>query len=168
MTVLNVGKYRVLCFIHAAGGTLYNFCDMTAQKHTGRYIYQLVADFLFADNNHLSAAFVTGLVFDFMEDLFHRKIGIDLIPGALDTVVCLDFGCLQCLRIDVGFLLRFIEEGKLFCILKNDLGLLTLLSVKMLFKPGDTFFQNCQLVFQLGIFFMKCGIFRKKILRKEL
>ena len=120
---------------------------MAAQKHTGRYIYQLVADFLFADNNHFSTAFVTGLVLDFMEDLFHRKICIDLVPCAFDAVVCLYLGCLQCLRIDIRRLFRFVEQRKLLCILKNYFGLLALLSVELLFKPGDTFFQRGQFVF---------------------
>ena len=148
MTFLNVGKCRIICFIHTAGGALYYLCNMTAQKHTGRYIYQLVVDFLLADNNHFSTAFVTDFGFDLMEDLFHRKICVNLVPGALDTIVGLYLGCLLCLRIDIRHLFRLIKQRKLFCILQNDFSLLALLSVELLFKPGDTLFQNSVFVLQ--------------------
>lgn len=52
MAFLDIRQVSVTGFLHAAGGTLHHFGDMTAQEKTCRHIDQLVTDLLFPDDNH--------------------------------------------------------------------------------------------------------------------
>ena len=123
---------------------------MTAQIQPGRDVDKLVTDLLPSDDDHFRAALVAGLVRNLMEYFLYGQICHDLVTGALDALVCFHFRCLLCAEIDIRFLFSFIEQRQLLCILKDYLCLFALLSVELLFKPGDTFFQYGVFVLQRG------------------
>ena len=84
---------------------------MAADIELWFYIYKLIAYLIFSYNDHIGAAFVTGLILRLMNDFLYRKVSHDLITGALFLAFMgFYFNRLYFMRFYIGLLLSFIEE----------------------------------------------------------